>query len=290
MEIRWNQDTQARWQARLWDNMPARGALRQDWGFGAVMARRGAAIGRAVIMDGAQEIAAAQVLERGGLRVIGQGPIWLKDLDPAQRARVVRRLALHKGACVMTPDTELRGWGVLPLITPKTYAVWKIDKPEMELRKALQGKWRNRLVNAEAQVTPSVLSEAKLQILIANEASQRRDRAYKNLPGDIALDWPGGVVAMGWHSGGALQAGMVFLIHGQTASYFLGWASPMARAVFAHGPILWQAMRKLRDRDVRTLDLGAVNSEMGASLARFKLGTGAGLMAAGTTCLVLPLP
>ncbi|MGB3278218.1 MAG: hypothetical protein WBA92_03400 [Pseudorhodobacter sp.] len=190
----------------------------------------------------------------------------------------------------MTPDSALHGWGLLPLITPQTYAVWQIGLPEADLRRALHGKWRNRLVKAEAQVKPVVLSERNLRHLIATEASQRRDRAYKNLPGDIALDWPGGVVAMGWHSGGALQAGMVFLIHGRAASYFLGWASPLARAVFAHGPILWQAMRKLRDRGVVTLDLGAIDSEIGASLARFKLGTGAGLMAAGTTCLVVPMP
>ena len=39
---------------------------------------------------------------------------------------------------------------------------------------------------------------------------------------------------------------MVFLIHGQTASYFLGWASDAGRAAFAHGPILWQAALALR--------------------------------------------
>ena len=290
MYILWNHDNQTQWQARLSGYEPARGAMRQDWGFGEVMARRGGKVGRAVIMEGSREVAAAQILERQGLRLIGQGPFWLKEIEPAHKARIARRLARHQGLCVMTPDSVLRGWGILPLITPKTHAVWQIDQPDPDLRKALRGKWRNRLSKVEAQVKPAVLSEAKLRILVANEARQRRERAYKNLPGDIALDWPGGVLALGWHRGDGLQAGMVFLIHGKSASYFLGWASPIARAQSAHYPMLWQAARNLRDRGVRELDLGEVNSESGSNLARFKLGTGAGLKVAGPSCLVLPLP
>jgi lipid II:glycine glycyltransferase (peptidoglycan interpeptide bridge formation enzyme) len=81
---------------------------------------------------------------------------------------------------------------------------------------------------------------------------------------------------------------MVFLIHGWAASYYLGWASALARKVFAHGPILWQAALALRGKGVRMLDLGEVNTDTGAGLARFKLGTGARVVAAGPSCLVLP--
>ena len=286
MDIRWDQDSKQQWQARLASQPFV--ALRQDWAFGAAMGQLGAKMGRAVILDGRQEVAIVQVLQQPGLRVIGQGPVWLKPLEPAQKRRVIRRLACHVGACIVTPQEPLAGWGLVPLITPRASALWCIDHPPERLRRGLQGKWRNRLVKAEGAVQPVPLRGQKLHELVAQEAAQRQARGYRNLPGRLALDWPGETLALGWHAGGALQAGMVFLIHGQTASYFLGWASPMARALFAHGPILWQVALALQKRGVRWLDLGDVNTDSGASLARFKLGTGAEVSTAGATCLIVP--
>lgn len=286
MDIQWDQDCEQVWQARLAGL--SNPALRQDWGFGAAMQGLGASVGRAVISDGGKVLAAAQVLQRRGLRVIGQGPVWLAPVDPAQKRRVLRRFAWHAGACIITPNDPVSGMGIIPLITPKSYAIWNINMPPALLRQNLHGKWRNRLLRAEEVVKPKPLPRRALQALIAQEAAQRSYRSYKNLPGAMALDWPGGTLAIGWVCGGALQAGMVFLVHGHHATYFLGWANPTARASFAHGPMLWQAALALRARGVEAIDLGDVNSESGANLARFKLGTGAGVVTAGATCLVLP--
>lgn len=286
MDIRWDQDSEHVWHARLACQPMV--ALRQDWAFGVTMRRLGTQVGRAAILDGAQTVAIAQVLQRSGLRVIGQGPVWLTPLETAQKRRIVRRLAWYCGACIVTPQEPLAGWGLMPLITRKASAIWNIDQSPQNLRQGLTGKWRNRLFRAEAAVKPTLLQTAELRELVAQEAVQRRARGYRNLPGALALDWPGETLAMGWHASGMLQAGMVFLMHGHSASYFLGWASPTARAAFAHGPILWQSALALRARGVRLLDLGDVNTETGARLALFKLGTGAGVVTAGATCLVLP--
>ena len=42
----------------------------------------------------------------------------------------------------------------------------------------------------------------------------------------------------------------------------------------AHNLLLWRAMLALRERGVRVLDLGGVDTGRGAGLARFKIGTG----------------
>lgn len=288
MEIFWDQLTEKQWQGRICGYCGS--SLRQDWNFGAVMAQMGASVGRAVIIEGGQEVALAQVLQRRGLRVIGQGPLWLAPLGPAAKRRVVRLLARHAGATIVTPNEALSGLGLVPMITPRSSALWRINQPESALRQGLHGKWRNRLVRAEDTARPVRLNKKMIGVLIEKESAQRRARGYQNLPGAMALSWPGQVVAYGWHSNGVLQAGMVFLMHGRTASYFLGWASAAARAGFAHGPMLWQAALTLRDRGIELLDLGEVNSEAGAGLARFKLGTGARVVAAGATSLVLPFP
>ncbi|QCO56844.1 hypothetical protein EOK75_13615 (plasmid) [Pseudorhodobacter turbinis] len=286
MKILWDSVDEAGWQARV---AGMAYGLRQSWGYGQAMTAMGGKVGRALIVENGAELAMVQVMQRRGLRVIGQGPIWLGELSHVQKRRVLRRLARFAGMTVATPDEALTGLGMIPLITPQSHAIWKVGMSDIPLRAQLQGKWRNRLLKAEAEVQPRILGNDKaLQKLVFEEARQRRARGYRNLPGEMALHWPGKKLVLGWHSGGALQAGMVFLIHGQVASYFLGWNSPKGRGAFAHGPLLWRAGQMLRDRGVASVNLGTIDTEGGATLARFKLGTGALVQVAGATRLVLP--
>ncbi len=69
-------------------------------------------------------------------------------------------------------------------------------------------------------------------------------------------------------------AGMMFLIHGEAATYQVGWSGDVGREHNAHNLILWRAIEELRERGVRQLDLGGVNTTRSAGIARFKMGTG----------------
>jgi hypothetical protein len=280
MEIIWDQLGAAEWQNRL--DGAGHWGLQQSWHYGAAMQAHGAKVGRAQIGG----VAMVQVVQRGGLRLVHQGPVWLAPLGQGQKRAVLRRLARCAQITVATPQTSLAGFGMVPLITARTHALWHLDRAD--LRAGLHGKWRNRLLKAESLLRPAPLKDEKsLRFLIAQEGAQRLARGYKALPGEMALGWADRLV-MGWRAGGAVQAGMVFLVHGSFATYHLAWASATARAAFAHGPILWQAALALRARGVTRLDLGEVNTEAGAALARFKLGTGAQATQIGATALILP--
>jgi lipid II:glycine glycyltransferase (peptidoglycan interpeptide bridge formation enzyme) len=69
-------------------------------------------------------------------------------------------------------------------------------------------------------------------------------------------------------------AGMMFLIHGEAATYQVGWTSDAGRDLHAHNLMLWRAIEELRERGVRSLDLGGVNTQRSAGIARFKMSTG----------------
>jgi lipid II:glycine glycyltransferase (peptidoglycan interpeptide bridge formation enzyme) len=67
---------------------------------------------------------------------------------------------------------------------------------------------------------------------------------------------------------------MLFLIHGQVASYHMGWASEEGRTLNAHNALLWKAMAYLKAEGVSRLDLGGVNTHDLPGISRFKLGAG----------------
>lgn len=179
------------------------------------------------------------------------------------------------------------------------------------LRAAMHGKWRNRLAAAERsalKVERVGGKPAQYRWLLEHELAQRRRRGYIALPDGFVEAWQAAAVGgAGGRSGGGVKAsnsladagsartagdraepvltlradlgrdpaaGMMFLVHGEAATYQIGWVGEAGRELGAHNLLLWHAMLELRGRGVRTLDLGGVDTARGAGLARFKLGTG----------------
>lgn len=248
--------------------------LQQSAAYGDAAAACGA---RVRWLEGAEGPVLA--VERGRLRLISR----VGGLSrPA-----LRRLARWPGLTIITPEAELRGFGLIPLVTPFHHAVWDLAGA---LRAGLAGKWRNRLVAAEtAGVRVRRGDRGTLERLIRAEAQQRQARHYRALPEGFTRALPADALRLwDWHQAGETAAAMCFVVQGATATYHLGWGSEAARAAGVHGVMLMQAAKAMRADGVRWLDLGSVDTEAAPGLARFKLGTGAELRRLGATCLVLP--
>lgn len=218
-------------------------------------------------------------LERGRLRLVSRGT----GLDRAG----VRRLARWPGVTLVTPEEEVAGFGLVPLVTPMHHAVWALGP---DLRAGMARNWRGHLRQAErAGLRVRRGDAATLQALIRREAVQRAERRYRALPEGFTRALPSGAVRLwDWRQAGAVQAAMCFVVHGASASYHLSWGSDAARAAGVHQLMLTRAAEALWAEGVRWLDLGSVDSDRAPGLARFKLGTGAQLRRLGATCLVLP--
>lgn len=218
-------------------------------------------------------------VERGRLRLISR----VAGLGRAD----LRRLARWPGLTVVTPEDGVRGLGLVPLVTPRHHAVWDLSG---DLRAGLAGKWRNRLVVAEAAGVRVRRGEAgTLDRLIAAEALQRRARGYRALPEGFTRALPPAALRLwDWQEAGKTGAAMAFVVQGASASYHLGWGSDAARAAAVHGVMLMRAAADLAAEGVRWLDLGPVDTEAAPGLARFKLGTGARVKRLGATMLVIP--
>ncbi|MPQ95464.1 GNAT family N-acetyltransferase [Thioclava sp. JE_KL1] len=267
-------------------------AFQQAALYGTLAAARGRRVLRLEITEAGRRIALAQMIGRGGLWLLSRGPVFAPGLDHSLRVAVLRRIARRWGIVLATPDASLAGIGLVPLITPRHHALWSLQPETKALRAGLAGKWRNRLAAAE-RARLQVRIEPEIDWLLAADAAQQRARGYRALPPGFTRAWadhnPADFLALLVEDTNRQRlAGGIFLLHGEGASYHIGWTGPQGRMSGAHNLMLWHAALRLKARGIRQLDLGAVDSEDGAGRMRFKLGTGAQPHSLGATLWVLP--
>lgn len=288
------------------DQDAAAAPMQQHPRYGRALALCGAGVRRlAIADDDGAVIGRAQIVTRRlgplALSMIGRGPVWHGPQSGGGQRAALRQIAREVGPLVAIPAAQAapmpRGPGLVALMTPAHHAVLDLGPGPATLRAGLGGKWRNRLVRAEADAV--VVTRARdFGWLLAAEAGQARARGYRALPARFTEAWvaagdDGAGDSSGYrlyeaHAGGALIAAMLFLTHRPWASYHIGWSGEAGRRRNAHGLILWRAITDLAAEGLAALDLGTVDTEAAPGLARFKIGTGARVAPLGPTLLVLP--
>lgn len=283
-----------------WDRLHRTSAasLQQHWAYGDAMRALGTTCLRARVDDAGGTVGLAQFLVRriGGLvplALCSHGPVWSAALTDAQRAQALqaigRSVPLRRPrALLYTPDGEraaAEGMQALRrVMTGHSTVRLDLAAPADTLRAAMNGKWRNRLAAAERsalKVARVGVKPAQYRWLLERELAQRGRRGYIALPDGFveayqaasgAGDEP--VLTLRADLGRDAVAGMMFLVHGDAATYQIGWVGDAGRELGAHNLLLWHGVQALQGRGVRSLDLGGVDTARGAGLARFKIGTG----------------
>lgn len=303
MKVDWNDLDPA-----AWDKAHAAqcGPLQQDWAYGSTMRALGVTVLRASVSFDAsnggdrETCALAQFLVRhwagmASVALCSRGPMWLKPLTAAQKAQVyaaLRRSLPLKGLrlVLQTPEASLaeRGEsGLSPwrrVMTGYSTVMLDLTQDAAALRAGLEAKWRNRLAAAEASdlVVQRVGSNpGQYRWLLDQDQALSEQRGIAGLPKPFyelyvpSRKQPGQtLLTLRADLGRERVAAMLFLLHGQAATYQIGWSNAEGRERNAHNLLLWQAMAELRERGIKQLDLGGVNTARSAGLARFKLGTG----------------
>lgn len=268
---------------RTWERLcdAADAPLPQRWAYGAAMSSLGPSVRRLTLTDGHTTIAFVQLLARSvcGFRVslATRGPIWTGT--PPVEARVAALSLLRgtlPGRLVLTAEDADAAHGqarLFPVMTAATMAELALGD---DMRATMHGKWRNRLARAEAEGLTVVRQKpTRLGWLFEADARTQRTSGYRALPPAFAEAWPDPVLALAVVQHGTPLAGMLFLRHGTTATYHVGWSGEDGRRVSAHNLLTWRGMEMLGSDGVRRLDLGTLDTETAPGLARFKLGTGA---------------
>jgi hypothetical protein len=254
--------------------------MQQRRAYGLAAQALGADLARFELREGRRTVGAVQVLVRrvAGLRfaLASRGPVWLEAPDGLQRAAALRMLRRAvPGVLIITPESEnatARAAGLFQVTTPGTVAVLALNG---EMRARMHGKWRNRLCRAEGiGLEVEVASIPRLGWLFDADAEAQRRNGYRTLPRGFVEAWPDRILGLVARHGGNEVAAMLFLVHGSTATYHVGWTGDAGRCASAHNLLLWRAMEALQRRGVRRIDLGLLDTVNTPGLARFKLGAG----------------
>ncbi|MHA6287770.1 lipid II:glycine glycyltransferase FemX [Maricaulis sp. CAU 1757] len=282
----------ATWDAALQDRVAS---LQQDWAYGQAIAGLGAGVSRVGIYINNQLVGLAQFTHRRmvglvSVAVCTRGPVWLGDIDRKRKAEIhaalKRELGLARPRAILVSPDEEDAHGVERLTRVMTgYSTVLIDlqQEEDELRRRLDGKWRNQLASAERSslsVQRNGSKPAQYRWLLQTEDGQRVSKGYQATPTELipafveAKNERDSLLILRADEGREKVAAMLFLVHGAAATYHLGWNSAAGRKSGAHNLLLWHAMKALKERGVKSLDLGGVNTAHGAGIARFKLATG----------------
>ncbi len=66
----------------------------------------------------------------------------------------------------------------------------------------------------------------------------------------------------------------LFFIHGNSATYQIGWTNNIGRKYNAHNLMLWHIIKILKQKNVKFLDLGGINTNTAKGVTKFKQSMG----------------
>jgi hypothetical protein len=271
--------------------------LMQGWAWGAAKAEvEGWTPRRAVIAQGGLVVASVQVLEKrlGPARIarINRGPLWqVDDLSDDDKRAVLqllrRRWRWWRGSALLIAPELPQGSPLMAGFRPRKAPLWRsawLDvarEPEI-LRKGLNGKWRNMLVNAEkADLTIEVMSGTHgVNWLLPRYGALMADKGFAATPPALLAalarhaDADDVMTLVARDATGAEASAVLVVRHGAAATYLVGWNSDLGRKTRANHLLLWRAVLELEARGCRWFDLGGVDDGATPGVAAFKRGLG----------------
>ena len=296
MKVTWDAIDASTWDAH---HVRTGAALQQDWAYGACMKTLGVHVLRGWVTRDGEPVALAQFIVRyfagqiASMALCSLGPVWLTALTAKEKEQTYLalkktiplnklRVVLFTPAEVQGADLGLSAWR--RVMTGQSTVMLDITQSLPDLRAGLDKRWRHRLggaENSELTVHRVGTNPGQYRWLLDADMQQREQRGLLGLPLQFfdlyaqSRQQPSkNILTIRADIGRDRVAGMLFLIHGEAATYQVGWTNDVGRDQHAHNLILWHGIQELQARGVRVLDLGGVNTIRSAGIARFKMSTG----------------
>ncbi|WP_262693186.1 GNAT family N-acetyltransferase [Kordiimonas aquimaris] len=281
--------------------------LQQHAFYAAAMQAFGANIEEIIVKQDSEPVLKGYFLHRTFMRFVHvtsalRGPLWHDDAAP-ESLKIETLKFLKKqfsnwrwNFLSIMPELHddalnkklLRSAGFHRIMTGASTVWLDLGQTENAFRQKLDGNWRNQLKKAEKENLSISIGGAKAKHynwLLEREKDQRQNRNYLALPtgfieayaeaGKLLNAKDPNIISVTAIENGNKIAGALFLIHGNSATYHIGWAGERARTINAQNQVLYSGAQTLMERGIQWLDLGGLDTGPQAGIARFKLGMGA---------------
>jgi len=306
-EIKWNVLSLSEWQA-YFDQIPRSNFLQSyDYALGACRYYRQKARWGLIHIEG-KPAGLVQMFEAGFLFkafhavIIDRGPLWFDGFGGAAHvqafvseinAQFPRRFGRKRRFLLEIEDSPaakalLKQAGLEFHANLSPYDTFMLDlTPSIDdLRANFNQKWRNSLVNGEnnAQKSNSTVKwDQKGALYSQIKRKYAQDKANRGYGGispqflDILAPFvihSNNMLIGEMRSEDAVIASVMFIKHGNSATYQIGVSSIEGRDAKAHHLLLWQGINMLKLQGVQTLDLGGINDDTAQGVKKFKQGMG----------------
>lgn len=269
----------------------------QDWEYGTTKhTTEKSDVKRGIIISGEKPIGAVQILvkKKHGIPFavrINRGPLFLDEYDIVENhieaLKIIRKKLLFRllpfsyapnvqyspiNLIKMSQDK----WRMLDVFGYET-GVIDLHQSEEDIRKNLNGKWRNQLKSAEkAQLKLKLSSDRFDEIVSIYELSQK-EKGFEGIPSDVLFDLknkknsPLDVFYI-VDDEDEIIAFDIFYRTSNFGLYLVGWNNETGRKHYANNLLLYSAACYFKQEGQRWLDLGGIDYIDTEENARFKDG------------------
>ncbi|MEP1765102.1 MAG: GNAT family N-acetyltransferase [Sulfitobacter sp.] len=194
---------------------------------------------------------------------------------------------LSRRLLILSPEHPCKMPRALRMMPRQALLRVDLSGDDQTRRAGLHQKWRNQLRRAEGsllRVTQRRMNAS--HPMLARAAEQSRARRYQGWPTALTAAFAKAAPEQTQIFTALLRghpvAHMLFLIHGNRATYHIGHTTPEGRKTHAHNLLLWQASIALHRAGIMEMDLGP---ETTPQIDRFKCRAGAQQVMTGGTWL-----
>lgn len=310
MKIIWDDCSRSSWDKISSDAGPS--SLEQSWIYGeAVRDHYAMSVKRAIIRSNNETLGIFQIFQKQLLGVakisrLVRGPIWVNGQSGNERQKeamseISRSFSLlHRDLLFWTPElsdtdehhTLMRQVGKRRMVTGLSTIWLDLIKTEKALQKGFSGSWRNMLRAGErAELKIRVRDDGKgVSTHLSAYDTFRQQKRFVGPPSGLIQSMnenglKGDIVTLTAGTAQKIIAGVLLVCHGNSATYYTSWNSDEGRNSRAHNVLLWRAIQELRGRGINWFDLGGLNTESAAGVARFKIGLGGEIVTLSGTYL-----
>ncbi len=305
--IQWNNIPQTDWDRLL--SKAVRCSFQQAWAYGAIFDHGKLQVDRFIVMKQGVAIAMGQIVTRRILGLIKfsmllKGPVWLEKVSDDHKTQILHEIKIRyplKRFCFFAFSPEDDSFSsankhkiyeklefhqivtgnstVLVDLKLSEDQLWQnlYSKNRTHIRKALKLNIRNNI-----HLVLGDHNHSYTDWLLKQEIKQQKQQKYQSVP--VGLIKRYGELSRGKQAVHTIfavrdgenepMAGALFLRHGLSATYHIGWNGPNGRRNRSLNLLLWTMMIELKKIGVETLDLGGLNTGEGADIARYKLSFG----------------